>query len=268
MSEFHGIEDAAISEATGASREAAHPWRAPILSRHVADDVIDRLVTAVALGLYVPTQQLPPERELARMLGVSRASIREALKYMTANGYLDVRRGRNGGYFVRSNWGPVSAEHVRRELVAKWNEFENIFDARTLIEPVIARTAAARRTDIDLLAIKSALAAYLAAPDHDASRKADTDLHLSVAQATHNPILVRLSVDLRTKITLNLGAEPYTDAVRRTAIKHHQELVVAIAEKRGDDAAAVASVHFKLSEDLMRQLVDKAEEKTTKAGFK
>ncbi len=246
--------------------DAARAWHAPIVSRHIADDVIDRLVTAVALGLYVPTQQLPPERELARMLAVSRASIREALKYMTENGYLEVRRGRNGGYFVQSNWGPSSAEHVRRELVANWAEFETIFDARNLIEPVIARTAAARRTEGDLVAIKAALAAYLAAPDHDASRKADTSLHLFIAQATQNPILVAISVDLRTKITFNMGAEPYTDEVRRTAMRQHQDLVAAIADQRGDDAAAIAAVHFRLSETLMRQLVDRAGQTPSKSG--
>lgn len=246
--------------------DVAQMWRAPIVSRHVADDVIDRLVTAVALGLYVPSQQLPPERELARMLGVSRASIREALKYMTEKRYLNVRRGRSGGYFVQSNWGPGSAEHVRRELGAKWDEFENIFDARNLIEPVIARTAAARRTDGDLAAITAALAAYLAAPDHDASRKADTSLHLSIAQATQNPILVSISVDLRTRITFNMGAEPYTDEVRRTAIRQHQDLVAAIVERRGEDAGDIAAVHFKLSENLMRQLVNRAEQTPPDSG--
>ena len=266
MTAFDKTEARVINPVPDPNDDVAHAWRAPIVSRHVADDVIDRLVTAVALGLYVPAQQLPPERELARMLGVSRASIREALKYMTENGYLDVRRGRNGGYFVRSNWGPSSAEHIRRELVAKWDEFENIFDARNLIEPVIARTAAARRTEGDLAAITAALNAYLRAPDHDASRKADTSLHLSIAQATHNPILVSISVDLRTKITFNLGAEPYTDEVRRTAIRQHQDLVAAIVAQRGDDAAAIAAVHFTLSENLMRQLVDRAEQNMPKDG--
>lgn len=246
--------------------DVTQAWSAPIVSRHVADDVIDRLVTAVALGLYVPTQQLPPERELARMLGVSRASVREALKYMTDNGYLQVRRGRSGGYFVQSNWGPSSAEHIRRELVAKWAEFESIFDARNLIEPVIARTAAARRTAGDLVAIHAALTAYLAAPDHDASRKADTSLHLFIAQATQNPILVAISVDLRTKITFNMGAEPYTDEVRRTAMRQHQDIVAAIAEQRGEDAAAIAAVHFRLSETLMRQLVDRAGQTAPRTG--
>ena len=228
------------------------------MSRHVADEVVDRLVTAVALGLYVPAQQLPPERELATMLGVSRASVREALQQLVAAGYLEVRRGRNGGTFVRSNWGPKSAEHVRRQILEHWSEFEQIFDARTLIEPLIARTAAGRRTAGDLQTIAGALQAYLDAPDHDASRRADARLHLAISEATQNPILVAISVDLRTKITLNLGAEPYTDDARRIAIVQHQQLVAAIAEGRGDDAAEIAAEHFLLSENLIRDLAERA----------
>jgi DNA-binding transcriptional regulator YhcF (GntR family) len=116
----------------------------PIVGRRIAEDVVDRLVTAVALGQYVTGQQLPTERELSVMLGVSRTSVREALKQLTDTGYLEVRRGRNGGYFVRANWGPTSAEHVRRQLVAHWPEFEHIFDARRLVEQLIARTATHR----------------------------------------------------------------------------------------------------------------------------
>lgn len=243
---------------SGPSAVASRSWGAPIVSRRVVDDVVDRLVTAVALGLYVPGQQLPTERELATMLDVSRTSVREALKQLTDGGYLDVRRGRNGGYFVLANWGPKSAEHVHRQLVANWSEYQELFDARTLIEPLIARTAAGRRTSRDMEMISAALQAYVDAPDRNASRLADAGLHLAVARATHNPILVDISVDLRTKISLNLGAEPYTEEVRRIAVGQHRELVAAVAEGRADDAAEVAARHFLLSETLFRDLVARA----------
>lgn len=251
-------DEMATTETAAPRTAPSLSWGAPIVSRHVADDVVDRLVTAVALGLYVPKQQLPTERELAAMLGVSRSSVREALKQLTDTGYLEVRRGRNGGYFVLADWGPTSAERVRRHLVANWAEFEQIFDARTLLEPLIARTAAARRTAQDVQAINTALQAYLDAPDHDASRRADGGLHLAIAEATHNPILVAVSVDLRTKISLNLGAEPYSDEVRRTAMLQHRQLVAAVTEGRADDAADIAAVHFTLSETLIRALVERA----------
>jgi GntR family transcriptional repressor for pyruvate dehydrogenase complex len=235
------------------------PLASRIVVRHVADDVVDRLVTAVALGVYVPSQQLPTERELASMLGVSRTSVREALKQLTATGYLEVRRGRNGGYFVLADWGPTSAEHVRRHLVPNWEEFEKLFDARTLIEPLIARTAADRCLPADAEVITAALRAYLEAADHDASRRADSSLHRSIAEATHNPILVELSVDLRTRVSLNLGAEPYSAEVRKKAIEQHQELVEAIIGGRADDAAEIAAEHFALSETLIRELVNRTE---------
>lgn len=237
---------------------ATRPWGAPIVSRRVADDIVDRLVTAVALGLYVPGQQLPTERELAGMLGVSRTSVREALGQLTDAGYVEVRRGRMGGYFVRANWGPSSAGHVRRQLVDHWDEFQNIFDARILVERMIARTAAGRRTDTDIAAIRTALQAYIDAPDHDASRLADGSLHLAIARATQNPILVEMSVDFRTRISLNLGAEPYTDEVRQIAIVQHTELVSAVAGGQADQASEIAAIHFALSENLFRELFERA----------
>ena len=229
-----------------------------IAPHYVADDVEDRLVTAIALGVYVPGQRLPTERELASMLGVSRTSVRAALQQMTESGYLEVRRGRNGGYFVLADWGPSSAEHVSRHLVPNWAEFEALFDARTLVEPLIARTAAERCSSADAAAISDALDAYLAAPDHDASRLADYALHHAIASATHNPILVDISVDLRARIGLNLGAEPYTEDVRRRAVEQHRLLVDAVTAHRADEAGAIAADHFTLSEGLIRGLAQRA----------
>jgi len=234
-------------------------WGTPIVARHVADDVVDRLVTAIALGVYVPAQQLPTERELASMLGVSRTSVRDALKQLTGKGYLEVRHGRHGGYFVLANWGPSTAESVRRHLVPNWEEYEHLFDARTLVEPLIARTAAKRRTEGDIRVIATALDAYLVAPDHDASRTADSNLHQAIAEATHNPILVAISIDFRARISLNLGAEPYTDEVRCAAILQHKQLVDAVTTGNADEAADIAARHFTLSENLIRELVERAE---------
>lgn len=240
------------------TQTAAGAWNGPIVTRHVADDVQDRLVTAIALGVYVPGQQLPTERELAAMLGVSRTSVRAALQHLTDSGYLEVRRGRNGGYFVLADWGPGSAEHVSRHLVPNWDKFEALFDARTLIEPLIARTAAERCTAADAEAIEEALDAYLAAPDHDASRLADYALHHAIAAATQNSILVETSVELRARISLNLGAEPYTDDVRRKAVEQHRQLVEAVTGHRADEAAHIAADHFTLSEGIIRGLVRRA----------
>ncbi len=236
-------------------RDVAEPLGARVVTRNVADQVVDRLVTAVALGVYVPGQRLPSERELSEMLGVSRTGVREALHRMAEAGYVEVRRGRTGGSFVLSGWGPGSAEMVGRHLLPNWERFEALFDARRLIEPMIARTAAQRRTRADVRRIREALTMYRSAPDREASRRADELLHRAVGEATHNPVLVGLSTQIRSRVSLNLGAEPYTTQVRQKAAHQHEELAGAIADGDLDRAAAIAAEHFVLTEKLIRDLV-------------
>lgn len=242
----------------GLSISRPTPLQGKIVAETLVDKIEDRLVTALALGLYVEHQQLPPERELAATLGVSRVTMREALRRLVDAGYVEVRRGRNGGHFVRADWGPGSAARVRRQLGDDWQHFEDLFDARTLIEPLIARTAAIRCTEEFAPRIREAVQAYVDAPDHDASRLADAEVHYAIALAAQNPLLLSLSQQLRTAVSLDLGAEPYSDEARRAAIEHHRQLSDAVIMGRADEAAAIAAEHFAMSERLIRELIERA----------
>ncbi|MEP6853562.1 MAG: FadR/GntR family transcriptional regulator [bacterium] len=243
-------------------RTAGQPLAARIVTRNVADQVVDRLVTAVALGVYVPGQKLPAERDLAEMLQVSRTAVRDALHRLADQGYIEVRRGRSGGSFVLAGWGPGSAEMVGRHLLPHWDRFEALFDARRLIEPLIARTAAERRTRSDVKTIRTALQMYGEAGDRESSRQADALLHRSVAEASHNPVLVGISAQLRSRVSLNLGAEPYTTRVRKRAAHQHEELTDAIDAGDSDLAASIAADHFTLTETMIRNLVRRVRRET------
>ena len=243
-------------------RNAGEPLGDRIVTRNVADQIVDRMVTAVALGVYVPGQRLPSERELSQMLQVSRTGVREALHRLAEAGYVEVRRGRSGGSFVLSGWGPNSAEMVGRHLLPNWDRFEALFDARRLIEPLIARTAAERRTRSDVKAIRSALALYREAGDREGSRHADELLHRSVSEASHNLVLVGISTQIRSRVSLNLGAEPYTVQVREKAAHQHEELTDAIDAGDADLAAEIARSHFSLTEKLIRDLMRRVRKET------
>lgn len=243
-------------------RNAGEPLAERIVTRNIAGQIVERLVTAVALGVYVPGQQLPAERDLAGMLHVSRTVVREALHRLADAGYIEVRRGRSGGSFVLSGWGPSSAAMIGRHLLPNWDRFEALFDARRLMEPLIARTAAERRTRADVAALRSALELYREAGDREASRHADELLHRCVGQAAQNPVLLGISTQIRSRVSLNLGAEPYTAQVRETAAHQHEELTDAIDVGDGELAAQIAGAHFSLTEKMIRDLVDRVRRET------
>jgi len=230
----------------------------PLRLQSAGEQVAERLVTALALGEFVPGQRLPTERDLAATLGVSRTTIREAISRLSALGYVGVRRGRLGGAFVQSGPGPEADEMIRRTLIPNWGQLEDLFDFRTLIEPLIARTAAVRRTAEDAARIRELLEAYRGAgSDRTASSDADRALHGAIAAAAHNPYLSDLSARIRQGVSLGFGAEPYSAAIRERAILDHGELASAVIAGTADRAAAIAARHFTITEASLRELHDR-----------
>ena len=227
----------------------------PMTMRSTGERIAERFVTAIALGQFVPGQRLPTERELAAMLSVSRATVREAIARLAESGYVTVRRGRSGGTFVEAGWGPGSAEAIRRTLGSEWQELELVLDFRQVIEQQIARIAAQRRTDTDVKAIRAALADYQrAGADRESSRMADLALHRAIADATHNPHLLNLSLSIRHDISFGFEAEPYSPEVRARALQQHPVLAQAVIDGDPDQAATLAAEHFSLTEAMLREL--------------
>ncbi len=229
----------------------------PLELRRAEEQLAERFVTAIALGEFVPGQKLPSERALSAQLGVSRKTVRGALHRLADSGYVAIQRGRHGGAVVKEDWLPASGEIVRRTLGENWAAFEQLFDLRHLLEPLIARTAATRRDADDLERIVEACGAYDAAPDREASRAADAALHAAIADATKNVHLAALSRQIRLQVSLGFSAEPYTHAIRQRAIADHRLLVEAVAAADAEAAERIAGEHFLLTEDALRRLARK-----------
>jgi DNA-binding FadR family transcriptional regulator len=230
----------------------------PVQPVSVAKAVADRLIAAIAVGDFSAGERLPPERDLADMLSVSRVTVRAALADLREAGYVEIRRGRGGGSFVRQDWGERTAGAVQELLGKDWGRLEQLFDLRRLVESLIARTAAERHTPADDAAILAALERYEQAQDAAPARSADVDLHRSIAAATHNPMLSDLSRQLLAQVSLGVSHEPFTPRLREIALPQHRALVEAIVAGRADAAAAVAHDHFRITEHALRGAVDKA----------
>ena len=229
-------------------------YLAPITLQTAGERIAERIVTAIALGEFVPDQRLPTERDLAAMLEVSRTTVREALQRLQAAGYVTTKRGRGGGTFVAADGVPDADDMIRRTLVPAWADLTTILDFRSLTEQTIARTAAQRRDVKDIAAIRQAVQDYLQAKDRDSSHLADHALHQAIAKATHNARLVELSASIRREVSLGFDAEPYSPQVRQLATIQHPALADAVIAGDAELAAELAAEHFSLTEDMLREL--------------
>ncbi|KQM59494.1 FadR/GntR family transcriptional regulator [Agreia sp. Leaf210] len=228
----------------------------PIVSSSRSDEITDRLITAIAVGEYLPGSKLPPERTLAASLKVGRMAVRQALAVLVEKGLLETQRGRGGGSFVREQWGPESDAPVQRTLSARLDDLRDTLEAVGWLHGTIARAAASRRTPDDIARLRECLAGYRSAESGRASQKADEQLHLAIGRATHNATLQSLLLDLESRVSISAPAhlwgspEGMRDMELR-ALGDHDRLVTAIVEGRADDAGRIASEHVHIDLELI-----------------
>jgi DNA-binding FadR family transcriptional regulator len=207
-------------------------------NRRLYRQIADQIAALIEKGEYAAGQRLPPERDLAKQLGVSRPSVREALIALEVEGYVEVRVG--SGVYVVGRGAGAGAE----PLPADSGPFE-LIKARWLIEAECAALAARQATKAQIRAMEEALDQM----DSDRERgvmplAADRLFHLRIAEASGNSALalvVKTLWDQRTgPLFLRLEHHFDTPALWGVAIREHREIAAAIA--RHDAAAARAAM--------------------------
>ena len=226
----------------------------------VTEDVANRLVTAIAIGTFSPGERLPSERELATRLEVSRVTVRQALQRLGELGLVVAKRGRHGGTFVTQQaWEDVAPAEARQTLESELPRLKDLFDYRCLVEGLIARTAAERRTEEQRDELTEALAAFATTGENMVLARAwDRRLHGLVCASAHNPHLTALSAQLTAAATLGFGAEPYEPEFFDQALHEHTELVTAVVDGDADRAADIARGHFILTYRTMERSLERA----------
>jgi DNA-binding FadR family transcriptional regulator len=211
-------------------------------NRRLYRQIADQIAALIEKGEYAPGGRLPPERDLAKQLGVSRPSVREALIALEVEGYVEVRVG-SGVYVVDSRSRRVSAA-----LPADSGPFE-LIKARWLIEAECAALAAKNATRAQLRAIEEALDEMRAQRGRGTMPlDSDRQLHLRIAEATGNSALalvVKTLWDQRTgPLFLRLEHHFDTPELWDAAIDEHRAIVDAIARHDGEAARAAMRRHM------------------------
>jgi DNA-binding FadR family transcriptional regulator len=211
----------------------------PVDASSTYEETVTRLGTAIRIGVLGAGTRLPPERELAEQLSISRSTLRQALATLTETGHLTAVRGRSGGTFVADHPPVSSGRPLPRE---RWRP---MLDCRVAFETGTALRAAERAQEEDILALREALAALDEAADAGfaAYRRADARLHLLIAEAAHSPQLVRSVARVQGQLC-DLFKEVGLSARGEEDREQHAAILDAI--ENGDPLGAVAAMRSHL----------------------
>jgi len=218
------------------------PVSRPKLYEQIVERIHDHVVEA---GLR-PGDRLPPERELAARLGVSRASVSQALVALEVLGTVSVRHG-DGAVLL----APVSRLHLMAALRAHQDRLPEVIEARDALEGRLAALAAERRTDADLAAIDAALDAM--AKDIDAGGRGvegDEQFHAAVTRAGHSALLASLMEEI-AELIRETRLEPLAQSGRpQASLASHREIAEAIRRQDAEAASKAMHAHIALVSDV------------------
>jgi len=213
------------------------------ISTSVANRISDQILLEKK---YAANDKLPNEHELAQELGVSRTSIREAVKSLVATGLLRIERGR--GTFVSLPCSPgdpfgVSYLEDKKKLALHW------FEMRLILEPGIVRLACERGSEEDIREILATEreAAIVIEQERDFSH-ADQRFHTAIAKAARNDVLERMMPSMKIAIVDILRTSLYSgrqEQSRENALNNHRMITRFIEQRDADGAAMAMYYHIK-----------------------
>ncbi|CAL8477598.1 transcriptional regulator GlcC [Caballeronia sp. S22] len=225
----------------------------------IADVVAGRIEALIVDGVLKPGQALPSERRLTAKLGASRSAVREGLKVLRTRGIIETSHGR--GSFVAALTTQPALTPMMHLLGSQPRTLYDIFEVREMLEAESARLAALRGTQADFALITRRYEEMLAANESDVGESARARLdyfHLSICEASHNPVLVHTLSSLTDLLLSSVFASVnnlyHREAQKRVIDKQHARLYKAVLGKQPEQARKAASTHITTTTACMREI--------------
>lgn len=222
--------------------EAPRNWASLVdTTPSVGERLLAGLEAMIVSGELEAGSRLPPERELAEQLSVSRASLRQALHDLEVRGLIDRRPGR--GTIVSDPHRSELSEPLLRHMGSEERTIVEVMDLRAAIEPPVAARAAARATTSDVAALFRLLRELEAETDPDRAVELDVRFHVLIGRSTHNPLLARLMETASEWVGPSRSGAMLTTARREASSAAHRAIAEAIGNHDSDAAAAAMAAH-------------------------
>ncbi|GAC1442699.1 MAG: GntR family transcriptional regulator [Mycobacteriales bacterium] len=222
-----------------------------IRSGNAFEECVERVLSALRLGLVSTGERLPAERDLAARLGVSRLTLREALRSLADAGWLEIRRGRHGGTFVldRVATGGVAASPGPAPSAAA---IEDTLVLRRVLELGAVEAAASSGLRVVRQTVLLAALEECSRSEVQHYRRADSRLHLVITEATGSPSLVAAAADVRMRVNHLLDAIPLVERNLIHSNAQHEHIVRAIGRGQPTAARAAMDEHLAGTAALLR----------------
>lgn len=218
----------------------------PVDGGRMSGQIVGQVIRLIREGRLSTGDRLPPERELATTFGVSRVTVRDALRALEVMGLIEIRVGSSGGAFVTRPTPDVVGENIANILMMSSFEPEQIAETRLVLELGIFDVAATRITEGDIEELRELCQQ---ARETWESGSYDTRLssrfHHALARAAHNPAIAMLAESFSGPLSMAAmrAKEVRTDAQRRT-VEEHEAIVEALAAGRVDEAREILVTHL------------------------
>ena len=220
----------------------------PVRTRRTFEEAAEQIADKVRAGELRIGDKLPPERDLALRMEISRPTLREAVRVLVDAGMLEVRRGPGGGMFVASDVVPVDL--VRQVSELRLSEAAAVLEARRLIEPQVARLAHERASDEDLEPLERTIETMRTIvergyrpEDEDRFLQLDVQFHLALARAAGNPTLETLLRLVFRQLEILRDMAMHEPAVPDWIIDIHERTLAAV--RTGDGLDEVMDEHLR-----------------------
>ena len=223
----------------------------PVCPASTFEETVERLGSAIRLGLLAPGVKLPPERELADRLRISRSTLRQALTTLVQSGHLVSLRGRTGGTFVAER--PPLAEQAGEPLD---QGALAVLDYRVAIESGAVLLAAERGSSAQFDRLEELVGKMAGEVEHfEGYRRTDIRFHIDVAEAARSPRLLGAMTDVQAQMSDLIALIAHPPEVLARSNEQHARLVKALRTGDGQRAVQQMREHTEGTEHILAGLL-------------
>ena len=218
----------------------------PVAQGRISETIADQIRSLVRSGRLAPGDRLPSERDLCQQFGVSRVTVRDALRLLEGSGLIDTRVGARGGAFVRVPSGSQIGEGIADMVTMAALHADEVTEARMVLEVGIVGLVCDRATEEDFAALKEICdrsAVAVSEGRYDVSYSAE--FHTRFAQAAHNRALDLLVESFQIPLRHSLEEAKAVDPkMGKRGVAEHCELVEAVERRDAGEARSIMSRHL------------------------